>query len=179
MTDLQQETNLWNAYILDRSDENRNAIVEFYYATVLTAVRLMNKKMRNKRYTVDEAVSDVTMRLMLAIPRFDPSKNVKFLAYFLNTMRIRGTILTGIKKSQSTFSPINLNYEDVPSSYNCNPTENLEFAELCEAKFTNLNNVDYEIAQAVVFEDHTNKSLARQLGVCPERVAKIRDRLTT
>lgn len=168
----QQEDILWESYFLDRSDENRNSLIVFYIDKISSYVRASNRKIGNPRYTDDEAISDVSLRLINAIPRYDPSINDNFLAFFLSPRMLRGSILDGIERANRSHEPLHPEQDiEQINEQDCQT----DFIDLCESKFESLSDIDYEIAQALIFEDVTDNALIRQLRVGRSRINRVRD----
>lgn len=172
----QQEDTLWQRYFSDRSDENRNALIEFYFHKITIYVRSSNRKIGNPTYSDDEAISDVSLRLISAITRYDPSINDSFLAFFLSPRMLKGSILDGIERVSQLHEPLRKEH-DVPKPDD--QDSQTDFIDLCESRFEGLSDLDYEIAQAMVFEDVTDNALIRQLHVGRCRIKRVREFLAS
>lgn len=57
------------------------------------------------------------------------------------------------------------------------PNSEVEFLDMCESAFEGTNDVDYEIAQAIVFNGEKDGALMRQLSVTRARVKRIRQQI--
>ena len=85
---------IWKNYHKERSQQNRNLLLEHYrYIVKYTAERLHTKL--PDKVEVDDLTSSGTFGLMGAIDAFDPERGVKFETYC--SARIRGSILDELR----------------------------------------------------------------------------------
>jgi RNA polymerase sigma factor for flagellar operon FliA len=90
----EQFGHLWDAYMADRSDKNRNAIVTAYTPLVeRVAAKLMAKL--PERVELDDLMQWGALALMDAITRFEPARGVKFSTFAQR--RIFGGIIDGLR----------------------------------------------------------------------------------
>jgi RNA polymerase sigma-B factor len=73
---------LFAAYMRDRSDENRNLLVEHY----LYLAEILSKKYTGRGIDYDDLYQVASMALLLAVERFDPSKGFAFTSYATPTI---------------------------------------------------------------------------------------------
>ena len=72
------EETLWKAYYANRSIENRNALMEFYWPFVQKEVKILAFQFRVPNAYYDDLLSDCVLRLLRAIELYDSKKNIKF-----------------------------------------------------------------------------------------------------
>lgn len=173
--DFLQEQTLWQIYFMDPSDENRNALVNQYYETACKyTIKAYNRQAVKGNFTKSEAISDMALRLLRAIPRFNPAKSDNFLAYFLSPYSLRGRIIDGAERCFKQDRQLSEG-ESIEGEYR--PDSDTEFLDLCESRFAALGDLDYEIAQALVFEGSPEVALMRQLGINRARIKRVRNLL--
>jgi RNA polymerase sigma factor for flagellar operon FliA len=85
---------LWKNFFKNRSEENRNSLMEFYLPIVKYTAERIYMKLPDK-VEVDDLISAGIFGLMDAIDAFDPKRGVKFATYC--TPRIRGAILDELR----------------------------------------------------------------------------------
>lgn len=171
LTSLQEQT-LWQIYFIEPSDQNRNALVEHYYETCCRYMTIAFYRRQDKTsYSKSEAFSDMALRLLRAIPRYDPAKNDNFLAYFLNPSMLRGIILDGTEKCFKQDKQVS---EDTAIEGEYCEDVDTEFIDLCESRFEGMSDLEYEIAQALVFEGSGEAALMRQLRVSRAQIKRVR-----
>ena len=84
------ESTLWSAYSNEKTVENRNNLIAFYYSLVKVAISKLVAR-HNKHIDYDDLFSCGTLGLIDAIAKYDSNRGVKFETYA--SIRIRGTIL--------------------------------------------------------------------------------------
>jgi RNA polymerase sigma factor for flagellar operon FliA len=85
---------IWEDFFGDRSEENRNRLIEHYLPIVKYTAERIYMKLPEK-VDVDDLISAGIFGLMDAIDAFDPKRGVKFATYC--TPRIRGAILDELR----------------------------------------------------------------------------------
>jgi RNA polymerase sigma factor for flagellar operon FliA len=85
---------LWKNFFKNRSEGNRNSLMEFYLPIVKYTAERIYMKLPDK-VEVDDLISAGIFGLMDAIDAFDPKRGVKFATYC--TPRIRGAILDELR----------------------------------------------------------------------------------
>ncbi|MCX5632187.1 MAG: FliA/WhiG family RNA polymerase sigma factor [Phycisphaerae bacterium] len=85
---------LWKNFFKNRSEENRNSLMECYLPIVKYTAERIYMKLPDK-VEVDDLISAGIFGLMDAIDAFDPKRGVKFATYC--TPRIRGAILDELR----------------------------------------------------------------------------------
>jgi RNA polymerase sigma factor for flagellar operon FliA len=85
---------IWEDFFKDRSEENRNRLIEHYLSIVKYTAERIYMKLPEK-VDVDDLISAGIFGLMDAIDAFDPKRGVKFATYC--TPRIRGAILDELR----------------------------------------------------------------------------------
>jgi RNA polymerase sigma factor for flagellar operon FliA len=85
---------LWEDFFRQRSEENRNRLIEHYLPIVKYTAERIYMKLPEK-VEVDDLISAGIFGLMDAIDAFDPERGVKFATYC--TPRIRGAILDELR----------------------------------------------------------------------------------
>jgi RNA polymerase sigma factor for flagellar operon FliA len=89
---------LWKRYLKDRTDEDRNALVEHYMPVVRSQARVMAAKMPSQALLdVDDLMIAGTFGLMEAIDHFDPERGKRFESFC--TWRVRGAMLDEMRAS--------------------------------------------------------------------------------
>ena len=82
---------LWEVYFADRSVENRNKLVEYYWQWVK---KVANKKLpiqvHNRECGLDDAISSAVEPLIYCVEKYDPGRGVTFTAYAYR--RISGAV---------------------------------------------------------------------------------------
>ncbi|MGA2914501.1 MAG: FliA/WhiG family RNA polymerase sigma factor [Sedimentisphaerales bacterium] len=85
---------LWKEFFKQRSEQNRNKLIEFYLPIVKYTAERIYMKLPDK-VEVDDLISAGIFGLMDAIDAYDPDRGVKFATYC--TPRIRGAILDELR----------------------------------------------------------------------------------
>ena len=85
---------LWKEFFKQRSEQNRNGLIEYYLPIVKYTAERIYMKLPDK-VEVDDLISAGIFGLMDAIDAFDPERGVKFATYC--TPRIRGAILDELR----------------------------------------------------------------------------------
>lgn len=85
---------LWEDFFKQRSEKNRNRLIEYYLPIVKYTAERIYMKLPEK-VEVDDLISAGIFGLMDAIDAFDPKRGVKFATYC--TPRIRGAILDELR----------------------------------------------------------------------------------
>ena len=85
---------LWKDFFKQRSEENRNRLIEYYLPIVKYTAERIYMKLPEK-VEVDDLISAGIFGLMDAIDAYDPERGVKFATYC--TPRIRGAILDELR----------------------------------------------------------------------------------
>jgi RNA polymerase sigma factor for flagellar operon FliA len=85
---------LWKDFFRQRSEENRNRLIEYYLPIVKYTAERIYMKLPEK-VDVDDLISAGIFGLMDAIDAYDPERGVKFATYC--TPRIRGAILDELR----------------------------------------------------------------------------------
>jgi RNA polymerase sigma factor (sigma-70 family) len=98
MTDRDTENLLWKQYWIDKSDANRNAIVEFYREWITQVARLETID-RGNRQCIDDIVADVLLMAIYAIPAFRLAKGTSFRSFIRS--RIKGIVIDHIRSLNS------------------------------------------------------------------------------
>lgn len=85
---------LWKEFFKQRSEQNRNRLIEYYLPIVKYTAERIYMKLPDK-VEVDDLISAGIFGLMDAIDAYDPNRGVKFATYC--TPRIRGAILDELR----------------------------------------------------------------------------------
>ena len=89
---------LWTQYLAQRSDKDRNALVEHYMPLVRSQSRVMASKMPSQAILdSDDLMIAGTFGLMEAIDNFDPERGKRFESFC--TWRVRGAMLDEMRAS--------------------------------------------------------------------------------
>lgn len=89
---------LWEAFLEDRTSENRNRLVEYYYFMVeATANRFTRNLRRYASFVVrDELLSGLGLELVFAVERYKPGGNASPISYLFRTLTCKAmTIMKG------------------------------------------------------------------------------------
>jgi len=93
-TQLDNIAEVWEDFFQDKSEHNRNLIMEHYLPIVKYTADRIYAKLPDK-VELDDLISAGIFGLMDAIDAFDPERKVKFETYC--TPRIRGSILDELR----------------------------------------------------------------------------------
>lgn len=194
--DKQTEQKLWSAYHADRSDANRNKLVELYLGYVRSvAINMHTKLPAYSMVMVDDLVTYGVLGLMDAIKKYDPKTRAKFLTY--SSLRISGAMKDGLReldrvkrrsrqdypktfslsytgryKSQhgdwsEAFSPI------VETFSTCDPTPSFENTELIRNLMVGLNKRERLILISYYSLGCSLLETGKSLGLSESRVSQL------
>jgi len=108
------ENSLWGNYANEKTIENRNDLITFYYSLIKVAISKLIAR-HNKHIDYDDLISCGTLGLIDAIEKFDSNRGVKFETYA--SIRIRGTILDQLRKQDWLPSSVRQKVKKVESAY--------------------------------------------------------------
>ena len=193
------EAELWAAYLQERDDESRNALVNFYWPLCKKVIGAVAGTLPSYLRLSNELDSDAFVGLINAIDKFDPCRGIKFMTFA--TIRIRGAMLDGLRERDwvPRLERLRISQGDTQQKSRMVSLEaiNEKIAKMCNRSFDRkdpaapdpasaedirdfwrivlkgFNRIERLIVTLYFIEDLTMKQIGKQVGLSESRISQL------